>query len=70
MTAYGVRLVGTTTWVLISSTGNQGLDTKFQNADDGSYKFNLAKANRPAGNYELGFVAANDPVIHTAVHDQ
>ncbi|MEA2491675.1 MAG: hypothetical protein QOH21_3467, partial [Acidobacteriota bacterium] len=65
VTAYGVRLVGTTTWVPISATGNQGLDLKFQNADDGSYKFNLAKASRPAGTYQLGFVAANDPVIHS-----
>jgi hypothetical protein len=64
VTAYGVRPVGTTTWLPVDSTGNQGLDLKFQNADDGSYKFNLAKGNRPAGQYELGFKVSNDPVIH------
>lgn len=64
VTAYGVRLVGASAWSPLSSTGNQGLDLKFQNAEDGSYKFNLAKGNRPPGTYELGFIAANDPVIH------
>lgn len=65
VTAYGVQLVGTTTWLPAPAPGNQGADFDFQNSSGGQYRFNLKTTGLAAGDYVLGFTVAGDPIIHT-----
>lgn len=65
VTAYGVRLTSSNTWLPAVSNGNQGLGFDFKNAQGGSYDFTLKTTGLAAGDYVLGYTVAGDPVIHT-----
>ncbi len=64
VTAYGVRLTTSVTWLPAQSTGNGGTAFSFQNTQGGSYRFNLKTTGLAPGNYVLGFMVAGDPVLH------
>jgi len=63
VTAFGVQLVGSMTWLPAVPPGNQGLDFMFQNG--GRYRFNLTTEGLASGQYVLGFTVSGDPTIHT-----
>jgi hypothetical protein len=63
--AYGVRNVNEVAWQPAEPSGDGGSLFLFQNANGGTYSFNLKTTGLPPGDYVLGFTADNDPVIHT-----
>ena len=66
LSAYGIRLVSSSTWLPAQTTGNGDLEFDFQNAQSGSYKFNLKTTGVAPGNYVLGITIQGEPagVIH------
>ncbi len=64
VTAYGVRLVTSSTYLPPQANGNGGLQFDYQNAQGGSYKWNLSAKNLADGDYMLAFTVSGDPVIH------
>ncbi|HEV7920766.1 MAG TPA: carboxypeptidase regulatory-like domain-containing protein [Thermoanaerobaculia bacterium] len=64
VTAYGVRLTSSSTYIAPETNGNGDLQFDFQNGGGASYKFNLSAKNLANGNYMLAFTVTNDPVIH------
>lgn len=63
VTAYGVRLVTSSTWQPVP--GNGGTSFSYQNAQGGSYHFNLQANSLPAGNYVFGYTIGADTTIYT-----
>lgn len=61
--AYGVQLVGSTTWQPAVSNGNQGPVFDFQN--NGTYMFTLKTNGLAAGNYVFGYTVGADTTIYT-----
>ncbi|HKO58750.1 MAG TPA: Ig-like domain-containing protein, partial [Thermoanaerobaculia bacterium] len=66
LTAYGIRLVSSSTWQAAQTTGNGDLEFDFQNAQSGAYKFNLKTTGVAPGSYVLGITVQGEPagVIH------
>jgi hypothetical protein len=64
VTAYGVQKAGSTTWLPAPTTGNNPAQFRFQNAQGGSYMFDLKTTGLLSGNYVFGFTVAGDPTIH------
>jgi hypothetical protein len=65
VTAYGVRLTTSATWIPVTSTGNSSTAFEFQNAQGGSYFYNLDTDGLVSGSYVLGITIGSDPVVHT-----
>jgi len=65
VTAYGVRLTTSATWIPVTSTGNTTTAFQYQSAQGGSYKYDLDTDGLAAGSYYFGFTVGNDPTIHT-----
>jgi hypothetical protein len=65
VTAYGVRLTTSSTWIPVTSTGNSTTAFEYQSAQGGSYVYNLDTDGLAAGTYYFGFKVGNDPTIHT-----
>lgn len=65
VTAYGVRLVSSVTWLPAQSNGNQGPIFDYQNAAGGSYQFTLKTTGLAAGNYVFGYKIGADATIYT-----
>jgi hypothetical protein len=61
--AYGVQLVGNTTWLPAPSNGNQSQFFDFQS--NGTYLFTLKTTGLAPGNYVLGYTVGNDTTIYT-----
>jgi hypothetical protein len=66
VTAYGVRLTSSNTWLPAQEAGGGfNLPLQFQSAQGGQYKYQLKTTGLAPGTYYFGFTVANDPVIHT-----
>jgi len=65
VSAYGVRLTSSATWIPVTSTGNSSTAFEFQNAQGGSYLYNLDTDGLVSGSYVLGITIGTDPVVHT-----
>jgi len=63
VTAYGVRLVTSSTWLPAPSNGNQG--PLFQLQSNGTYMFTLKTTGLAAGNYVFGYTIGADTTIYT-----
>ena len=63
--AYGYRLSSSATWLEPTTTGNNDAEFDFQNAQGGSYKFNLKTSTQLApGTYVFGYKIGADNTIH------
>jgi hypothetical protein len=63
VTAYGVRLVTSSTWQPAVSNGNQGPNFQFQS--NGTYQFTLKTNGLAAGDYVFGYTVGADTTIYT-----
>jgi hypothetical protein len=60
VTVHGIRLVSSSTWQPWTPTAFE-----YQNAQGGSYRYNLQANPLPAGDYVLGYRIGNDATIYT-----
>ena len=62
--AYGVKSATGNVWLPVEQAGGSDLEFRFQNAQGGSYLFNLRTTGLTSGDWVLGFKAGADPTIH------
>ncbi|PYQ28513.1 MAG: hypothetical protein DMF56_14840 [Acidobacteria bacterium] len=65
VTAYGVRLTSSSTWLPATPNSGTSLLFDYQSSGGGSYRFNLKTSGLAAGNYVLGYTIGSDTTVYT-----
>ena len=65
VTAYGVRLTSSATWLPATPNSGTSLLFDYQNSGGGSYRFNLKTTGLAPGNYVFGYTVGNDTTVYT-----